>query len=479
MPVSGKGPASAATDRKERRNPAPAKSARPQSREEREKLAVRQIRRPGLAPLADPRGAAPRAEPLRPERRPVFTPLFVPQDAFCLKALDALPQALSAVMPLNRAHRSDLPDAVRELSALLTSERGGMGRTYWSAPRFVSAYLRYFLPWNLVRLVRLLPGLDLPLLRPDAPRLVDLGSGPLTLPLALWLARPDWRAAPLEVICVDTVPRPMELGRALLEAMAESMGEPLRWKIHLVRAPWQKAAREIRGRTDLLCAGNVLNESREEAGRGENTRADRMNDLAQVAQRLLLPGGRALFVEPGTRLGGSLTAALRDVALEEGFSVLAPCTHAEDCPLLGHRDRGWCHATQSAGGPVWLSRLAKEAKLPKSSLSLAFMFLQRGLDEAEDAEGDGPTLPQGALGPTVKNVPGLIPARVLSEAFSVPGMGLARYACTAEGLAILPHAGALESGALVPCRHPARPRRDGKSGAMELVWMSAEDMGGE
>ena len=55
-------------------------------------------------------------------------------------------------MPLSRNHHADLPEAIRDLSAMLTYERGGLGRSYWSAPRYVSAYLRYFLPWNLVRL---------------------------------------------------------------------------------------------------------------------------------------------------------------------------------------------------------------------------------------------------------------------------------------------------------------------------------------
>ena len=47
-------------------------------------------------------------------------------------------------MPLSRNHRADLPEAIRDLSAMLTYERGGLGRSYWSAPRYVSAYLRIF-----------------------------------------------------------------------------------------------------------------------------------------------------------------------------------------------------------------------------------------------------------------------------------------------------------------------------------------------
>lgn len=75
---------------------------------------------------------------------PMCRPLFSPLDAFCRNALAQLPKALDAVMPLSRNHRADLPEAIRDLSAMLTYERGGLGRSYWSAPRYVSAYLRYF-----------------------------------------------------------------------------------------------------------------------------------------------------------------------------------------------------------------------------------------------------------------------------------------------------------------------------------------------
>ena len=37
--------------------------------------------------------------------------------------------------------------------------------------------------------------------------------------------------------------------------------------------------------------------------------------------------------------------------------------------------------------------------------------------------------------------PNGVVARILSEAFPVPGMGHARYACTEDGFAILPAAG--------------------------------------
>ena len=397
----------------------------------------------------------------RADGHPLCRPLFAPLDTFCRKALAQLPQALDAVMPLSRNHRADLPEAIRDLSAMLTYERSGLGRSYWSAPRYVSAYLRYFLPWNLVRLTRLFPGLDLPAPVCDAEHpvtIADLGSGPLTLPLALWLSRPDWRAVPLTLVCVDTVPRPMELGRSLLEHMAKLCGEPLRWTIRLVRSPLIQSFRELSS-PRLIMAGNVLNELKDKPGVSLD---ERMADLAVAVERTLHPEGAALFVEPGTRLGGTLTAKLRETALEEGLAPIAPCPHLGPCPLLETRERRWCHATQLVEAPSWLADLARIAKLPKDSLSLSFMLLRS--EKAVAAAAGSRVFPTMAADGIV--------GRILSDAFPVPGMGRARYACTEDGFAIIPAADGIPSGALVACRRPPSPRRDAKTGAVELHWQA-------
>ena len=158
-----------------------------------------------------------------------------------MRILDMLPEALAKVWPLNSAHRRTLPDDVAQLSRLLTTERAGLDRPYWSSPASISAYLYYFLPWNLVRLTRVLASMPLPDPRTVAPEggealLVDVGSGPLTLPLALWLAKPQWRSAPLRVLALDTSSQPLELGKTLMEVLGEMSGQPV-WPVRVARAP--------------------------------------------------------------------------------------------------------------------------------------------------------------------------------------------------------------------------------------------------
>ena len=78
------------------------------------------------------------------------------------RELDALGQALRTVRPLRSAHYRDLPADIEALSRLLTCERSGLYRPYWSSPASTSAYLYYFLPWNVLRLARLFRSLPLP-----------------------------------------------------------------------------------------------------------------------------------------------------------------------------------------------------------------------------------------------------------------------------------------------------------------------------
>ena len=104
-------------------------------------------------------------------------------------------------MPLDSKRLQELPGEIRELSHGLTDERGERRVGYMNEPAVISAYIRYYMWWNLVRLTRVFSGLPLTLADGDAA--VDLGSGPLTLPIALWMARPDLRAVKLTWYCVE------------------------------------------------------------------------------------------------------------------------------------------------------------------------------------------------------------------------------------------------------------------------------------
>lgn len=295
------------------------------------------------------------------------------------------------------SHQRDLPLAVRDLSRILTEERGQLSRPYWSSPRYVFAYLHYFLPWNLYRMAWLLPNLEISLKPGDM--VLDLGSGPLTLPLALWCARPDLRSLPLTFVCSDLSARIMEAGRSIFREIA---GPDCAWRIKLLRAPVAKALAVSRsGPYALIMAGNLLNELAAARHTASN------HDLAAILARLmaevharLAPNGSLLLVEPGTRLGGKLISLGREAALRHSFIPLAPCPHCNACPMPGLREApdrrthmkaneaavsgrvspysGWCHFTFPAlDVPPSLAELGKQARLKKERLAISCLLLKK------------------------------------------------------------------------------------------------------
>jgi hypothetical protein len=379
---------------------------------------------------------------------------------------------------LSAAQRRSLPEDAAELSRLLTAERTALRRSYWLSPAFVSAYLYYFLPWNLLRLARLFSSLSLPdprLFAPGEALLVDVGSGPLTLPIALWMARPDLVDAPLDVIALDSAPQPLELGKSLFRILGEMTGRPV-WPLYAERGRAGRPGRSAGGlnrrcagehaRPWLVTAANVLNEfhvypgQRRIFGKAPGEAGDGGPGCGGAPAGDILryffsrpaasgpePPAR-LAVEPGTRLGGRTIMALREQAGEGGLRALAPCPHNAVCPLLKARGRAWCHFTfDCAGAPGWLERLSGEAGLAKTSLSLSFLLLRRDGAAREDEKPAA--------------------ARVLSAPFAVPGLaGRARYACCAKGLLLLEDAAGLAQGELLRIRLAQNAPRDAKSGAL-------------
>ena len=400
---------------------------------------------------------------MQPKRQPAGRPLnpaWQPQSCLigamppaAMALLEQLPAILEQVWPLSRAHRRQLPADIRDLSAMLTSQRSELRFNYWTKPNFISAYLYYFLPWNLVRLCRLLPQLPLPA-PPANALLADAGSGPLTLPLALWLARPEWRPAPVRVLAMDASRQPLELGLKLFAAMANKAGQQS-WRLHGAAGPLEALA----GRQPpdcqpwLVAAANVLNELK--PGKYEDAAGDRFERLLQAWQPLWQNGGQLLFIEPGTRLGGALIMRMRAAGLAAGLYPLAPCTHFGDCALEkqnGNEESerlpsGWCHFVFSAqDAPAWLKALSQEARLCKTSLSLSLILLAKSRPET----------PSEAL-----------PVRVISQSF-LAQMSVARYGCAACGLTLLRNSKNAVSGSLCAGQKPSHAKRDAKSGALIL-----------
>ncbi|MFP3043768.1 rRNA methyltransferase [Treponema primitia] len=399
--------------------------------------------------------------------------LFPPLSVEIRRQVDSIPALVDQVLPIPKRFRSGLSRDVAELSRLLTSGRGERNDSYLNEAPLLSAYLRYFLPWNVYRLARLFPSLPLPLAAGDA--LTDLGSGPLTLPIALWISRPDLRQLPLEFRCLDRSGPALEAGKKIFTALTSSntaANTSCPWTIKTIRASLGEPVRFSKAK--LLTAVNLFNELFWKLP-GVSALASFTEKQARILSPLTLESGSILALEPGVPRCGEFISLLRASLSAKGRLPLSPCPHTGPCPLPGipaasrseKADTKWCHfAFTTTDAPAALHRLSEAAGIPKERAVLSFLLA-------------GPV--NAALAPASEPAPqDSLPVRVISDPFPLTGEGKrngpaalhGRYGCSVRGLVLVSGkrdgVETLESGTQVTLTATTPEKRDGKSGALVL-----------
>lgn len=281
--------------------------------------------------------------------------------------LEKFGDILKRVWPLKGKHRDKLKYDIRDMSRGLTSERADRKIDYMSEAKFLSPYLTYFLPWNLYRMSRLFTGLELDI--PDGSHVADLGSGPLTAVIALWMSRPHLRDRKLNFTCMDRAPKSMQAGLKLFQAVA---GKDSPWRIKTVKANFTD---RLNRKADLLIAANAFNEL-DWSGRVARPQAEK---ITKHLINSTTETGRILLIETGVRLTGRIISEMRSQMIDNGFKPIAPCPHVEECPMPATGTGSpWCHFNFSVkGAPKWLEMLSSEARLEKDGVSLNFLYLSR------------------------------------------------------------------------------------------------------
>ena len=325
-----------------------------------------------------------------------MTGLFLPLPDETRKILNRLPGLINETFPLPGRFRAELGRDVAELSRLLTSGRGDRGASYLGKPALLSAYLRYFLPWNVYRLSRLFSFLPPDLKPHDAVN--DFGAGPLTLAASLWISRPELRGIPLEFRCLDRTGAILEAGKKFFSALTAALPgkenhSACQWATRTIRGEIRRnggLSVEIKGKPAALSAAvNVYNELFWELSPRD---ADGLGRFAEYQSRLLSSltesSGSILVVEPGIPRSGEFISLLRANLMAKGRIPLSPCTHQGPCPLPGGQGimsqkaggktggkAKWCHfAFDTEDAPEELHKLSAAANLPKERAVLSFIF---------------------------------------------------------------------------------------------------------
>ena len=402
-----------------------------------------------------------------------LAPVFGKLSPETQKLLESFPDIVQAVMPLDSKKILALPTQIRELSHGLTDERSDRRIGYMNDPAIIGSYVRYYMWWNLVRLSHVFSSLALELA--DGDSAVDLGSGPLTVPIALWMARPDLRKKKISWYCVDISQNALSVGEELFLSLAAKTGdEP--WQITRIKG---ECGVSLKRRVRFVACANMFNELFWDSPLPLEALAKQYaNELSSYADT----DAYMLVVEPGIPRSGRFVSLLRDSFMRLDFHPLAPCPHEGVCPFPGLRNGKWCHfVLDASGAPAKLRKLSDDAGLSKDRAALSFTFMRRTARKNEEVADDTAAAPESRdslsmVGGMAKLFPPLR-VRVTSDPIKLPDFYLGRYGCSELGMVMLVGTYAASdylrdcvSGSLVEVPMPdlKKAEIDGKTGAIVI-----------
>ena len=373
----------------------------------------------------------------------LYDPTGIPRDAAAI--IEKFDDIVSSTHPLNSKQRALLPQQISALSHNLTDQRGDRRMGYMNETTALSAYVHYFLWWNLVRLVKLFSNMDKSFFDfKDDCIFVDIGSGPLTVPIALLLARPELRKKNVTFYCIDISQQALSFGEDIFLSVAARL-ETTTWKIIRVKGTLDTS---VKDKADLVTCANMLNELHDDADMPPDFLAKKYTDRLVSFVDSKNAKARILSIEPGDPRSARLVSLMRDAFIRKNFIPVAPCCHSETCPMDGKKGGKWCNfAFTVDNAPADLKRISEKANLAKERAVLSFVAVERGEQKEEN--------------------PSFITMRIASDPIRLPGHRTGYYACSSKGLLLAVTNQKLFSGEKIEVPEPRKPMpKDTKSGAL-------------
>jgi ribosomal protein RSM22 (predicted rRNA methylase) len=280
-----------------------------------------------------------------------------------------------------------LAENVARLSRMLTRGREELPAAYLRDPGLRKAYLSYFLPPNLAKVLVPLRDLSLhpaDLLARDRLRILDLGSGPGTAVAGIRsFFAPEKRRPYLEFTAVDQVEENLKEAEALFREL-DRCGDG-RASLTTVKSRLEALAERSGGPFDIILLSNVLNELYPRDG---DRIARRTTFVAQVLERFLAPDGACIIIEPALRETSRELLLVRDVMVDAGVRVYSPCLVQGRCPALVN-SRDWCHEDRPWEPTELIREINERIGLRKDSLKFSYLVLRKDGRSLSDACGPG------------------------------------------------------------------------------------------
>ena len=273
--------------------------------------------------------------------------------------------------PARRSGGSKVREGFARLQKGLTGERALIGESYMDDAEMLGAYLDYYWPVSRAQALRALSVAAASCsLAGGFRRVIDVGSGPG--PVAAAFIDRGAEAVTL----VDQSSRALDLAlRELPKRCASGSRSPAPVPETVVADISSPDPDRIPlwGKADCVSFGHSLNE----LWPAQSDRIRRRADLLERYAEALADEGFVLVIEPALLATSRDLLAVRDLLVERGWLVIAPCCGraALGCPALDAGENQTCHDEIEWSPPPAVAALARSMGLDKDSLKMTwFMF---------------------------------------------------------------------------------------------------------
>ncbi|MBR4323774.1 small ribosomal subunit Rsm22 family protein [Treponema sp.] len=434
-------------------------------------------------------------------RLEMFAENAIPEES--RKIIQEFDKIVADVRGMSGKQKVSLYGAIKNLSHQLTDDRNSRRLGYMNSANYISAYINYFMWWNLVRLTRLFANLPKTafesLENSQNPVAIDVGSGTLTVVIALWLARPELRSKRITWYCMDLSQTALAAGENLYLSIAaktikneEGAGLPpashsvaptppsprgdapktplTPWNIVRVKGAFGTSIKE---KADFITCGNVFNEILQRNEMPTDFLAKKYT--GEILSYIKSEESTVLLVEPGDPHSARFISLMRDALIRQNYVPVAPCPHIKSCPMAGRtngkttnaygKNAKWCNfAFDTDSAPKNLLRLSEKAGLPKERAGLSFLVAKKTVESEQDKKIEVAKNAVGKEGSEKTFI------RIASDFIRLPDLHKSGYyACSEFGLLLAIDESHIQpkNGELLAIKKPdSLSNRDKKSGAI-------------
>lgn len=267
---------------------------------------------------------------------------------------------------------------VKRLTQSYTLDRSNLAQNYFNDPVLRSGYILYFLPVNLMKVVRVLEKLILSNWIKKEMNILDIGCGPGTSALAMmYYISEQIKENKIDEInlnfhLVDQNDGILKDAKVLIENYTKNLrldSSKFKVKVFTYSSRDKRYYKFLKKKVDLLILANMMNELK--------SRAQQKSFMMDMSSHFLNEKkGDILILEPALKRQSRDLQFIRDEVLSsEKFQVLLPCVHQSDCPLNLANKRDWCHFYFAWKCPDFIRKVDKVIGNKKDWLAASYIYL--------------------------------------------------------------------------------------------------------